>query len=185
MKSLSTEYQRSWTGRGRRAWTIGKGGLVFLKDFLRWLERYVSKGDQMVLQKTIESEHLTILIFRNDDCEKSMVRYVAETILALGDDPAGVPTEALHYCVPSHPFSSMQRLRELVAAYRRQWPGMHPNNPLGQLDRSITHVFKKNRYFFNYYFLQWLRASLPEIEKICYPVQTKKRLPIDIDKNKV
>jgi hypothetical protein len=176
MISLSSLYQRSWTGRGRRAYIESKSHLILNSDFLRWIFRMFQKEGPMVLQKQFDTDHFTVMIFKRDTIEKSMVRYVVETILALGDDPAGVPTEALHYCVPSHPFSSMQRLREICAAYRRQWPGMHPNNPLGQFDRSMTHVFKKNRYFFNYYFLQWLRASLPEIEAVCYPVTAKKRI---------
>jgi hypothetical protein len=114
-----------------------------------------------------------ILIFRKDDRDKSMVRYVAETIIALGDDPAGVPTEALHYCVPGHPFSSMQRLRELCAAYRRQWGGME------ELYVKESHTFKSNRYYFSQLFMAWLRTNIPEIERVVYPVTIKKRLPID------
>jgi hypothetical protein len=135
----------------------------------------------MVLQKQFDTDHFTVMIFKRDTIEKSMVRYVVETILALGDDPAGVPTEALHYCVPSHPFSSMQRLREICAAYRRQWPGFDDDT----LRVSASHTFKKNRYHFSPGFMAWLKSNIDDIEAVCYPVQTKKRLPIDIDKNKV
>jgi hypothetical protein len=182
MISLSALYRQSWTGRGRRAYIESKSHLILNSDFLRWIFRMFQKEGPMVLQKQFDTDHFTVMIFKRDTIEKSMVRYVAETILALGDDPAGVPTEALHYCVPSHPFSSMQRLRELVAAYRREWTGMELE---GWPKTRKTHTFKKNRYFFSKPFMAWLKCHIDEIEQVCYPVQTKKRLPIDIDKNKV
>jgi hypothetical protein len=39
----------------------------------------------------------------------------------------------------------------------------------------ISHTIKKNRYFFNEHFLTWLRASLPEIERVCYPVVSRRK----------
>jgi hypothetical protein len=175
MTSLSALYASSWTGRGRRAYRKGKDGIEFSMDFQRWLKRLMLREGEMILKREIDSEHLLIMFFLKDDCEKSAVRCVAEAILELGNDPAGVSNAAINFAIPGKPLSGGQRFREICAAYRRQWPGMHPNNPLGQFDRSITHVFKKNRYFFHWHFRQWLRASLPEIEKICYPVQAKKK----------
>ena len=170
MIHFASLYSQSWTGRGRRAFTMEGGRVKLNLDFCRWMIRYFKRKGKMVLYQTIKSEHATILVFKNDDCEKSMVRYVAETILELGEDPEGVPTEALHYCVPGHPFSSMQRLRELCAAYRRQWPGFMETDPIVD-----SHKFKGNRYYFSKQFLAWLRASLPEIERVVYPVTMKKR----------
>jgi len=175
---LISEYQASWSGRcrgrARTAYSEGPEGIAVRADFMRWIYRRMARGNEMVLKQQIESDHLMILIFRKDDRDKSMVRYVAETILELGEDPAGVPTEALHYCVPGHPFSSMQRLRELCAAYRRQWPGFMETDPIVD-----SHKFKGNRYYFSKQFLAWLRASLPEIEKVVYPVTIKRKIPID------
>ncbi len=170
MISLERLYRESWTGRGRRAFTMEYGRLKLNLDFCRWMIRYFKREGKMVLYQTIKSEHATILVFKNDDCEKSMVRYVAETILELGEDPAGVPTEALHYCVPGHPFSSMQRLRELCAVYRRQWPGMVTEECSG-----YSHTFKKNRYFFQPHFLKWLRSNINDIERVVFPVTVRRK----------
>jgi hypothetical protein len=184
MKALSELYQSSWSsrirGRVRAAFTIDKGELTFKADFLRWIYRRMARGNEMVLKKEIESDNLLILIFRKDAGEQSAVRAVAEAILELGDSPEGMPSAAIHYAIAGHPFSGGQRFREIVAAYRRQWPGMdHDEN-------QLTHIIKKNRYFFNEHFLTWLRASLPEIERVVYPVTTKKRFSLEsVDKGKV
>ncbi len=168
MISLERLYRESWTGRGRRAWTISKGELIFLKDFLRWLERYILKGEEMVILKTIPTDHLTILIFKNDTCEKSMVRYVAETILALGDDFAGVPTEAIHYAIPGHPFTGAKRFYEITGAYKRQWPG------IGVI-LSKSHFVRKNHFYFTTQFMAWLRSNIDDIERVVFPVTVRRQ----------
>jgi hypothetical protein len=180
MHILQNLYCSSWTGHGRRAYRKGKDGIEFSIDFQRWLKRLMIKEGEMILKREVDSEHLLIMFFVKDDCEKSAVRCVAEAILELGNDPAGVSNAAINFAIPGKPLSGGQRFRELVAAYRRQWPSFMITDPIVD-----SHIFKKNRYFFSKPFMAWLRASLLEIEAVCYPVQTKKRLPIDIDKNKV
>jgi hypothetical protein len=183
MKSLSTEYQRSWTGRGRRAYTLKGGDIKFTVDFQRWLKRLMLREGEMILKREVDSEHLLIMFFVKDDCEKSAVRCVAEAILELGNDPEGVSNAAINFAIPGKPLSGGQRFRELVAAYRRQWPGMEPASMAGSwlnLAEVQSHTFSKNRYTFTRSFLQWLRTNIDDIEAVCYPVQTKKRLPIDI-----
>jgi hypothetical protein len=169
MISLERLYRASWTGRRRRAWTVERGDIKFAAEFQRWIARKMKKEGLMILKREIESEHLKILIFRKDDCEKSMVRYVAETIIALGDDPAGVPSAAIHYAIPGHPFTGTKRFYEITAAYRRQWTGME------ELYVKESHTFKSNHYYFSQLFMAWLRTNLPEIERVVYPVTIKKR----------
>jgi hypothetical protein len=177
MNRLASLYQLSWSsrirGRVRAAFTVDGGELTFKADFMRWLSRRMERRGEMVLKKEIESDNLLILIFRKDAGEQSAVRAVAEAILELGDSPEGMPSAAIHYAIAGHPFSGGQRFREIVAAYRRQWPGILDGR--WKFPAVKSHSIKKNRYYFSEAFLQWLRASLPEIERVCYPVQTKKR----------
>jgi hypothetical protein len=182
MTSLSALYASSWTGRGRRAYRKGKDGIEFSIDFQRWLKRLMIKEGEMILKREVDSEHLLIMFFLKDDCEKSAVRCVADAILELGNDPAGVSNAAINFAIPGKPLSGGQRFRELVAAYRREWTGMELE---GWPKTRKTHTFKKNHYFFSKPFLAWLKSNIDNIEATVYPVQTKKRLPIDIDKNKV
>jgi hypothetical protein len=184
MTSLSDLYQRSWTGRGRRAYRKGKDGIEFSIDFQRWLKRWMLREGEMILKREVDSEHLLIMFFVKDDCEKSAVRCVAEAILELGNDPAGVSNAAINFAIPGKPLSGGQRFRELVAAYRRQWPGIVRDGELF-FPHPVAHTFRKNRYYFEPLFVNWLKSNIDNIEATVYPVQTKKRLPIDIDKNKV
>jgi hypothetical protein len=183
MNRLAHLYQLSWSsrirGRVRAAYMIDKGELAFKADFMRWIYRRMARGNEMVLKKEIESDNLLILIFRKDAGEQSAVRAVAEAILELGDSPEGMPSAAIHYAIAGHPFSGGQRFREIVAAYSRQWPGITAagiiNGVLTFHPTHISHTIKKNRYFFNEHFLTWLRASLPEIERVCYPVVSRRK----------
>jgi hypothetical protein len=183
MENLASKYRASWSsrirGRVRAAYTVDKGELTFKADFMRWIYRRMAREGEMVLKQQIDSEHLMILIFRKDAGEQSAVRAVAEAILLWGDDAAGMPSAAIHYAIAGHPFSGGQRFREIVAAYRRQWPGITAagiiNGVLTFHPTHISHTIKKNRYFFNEHFLTWLRASLPEIERVVYPVVSRRK----------
>jgi hypothetical protein len=169
---LISEYQASWSGRcrgrARTAYSKGPEGIALRADFCRWLARKMKKEGEMFLQKEIESDHLLIYIFRKDEKEMSAVRAVAEAILKFGDDPEGVPSSAINFAIAGHPHSGGQRAREIFAAYRRQWRGVQDVKALFR-----EHIFKGNRYYFSPVFLQWLRASLPEIESVVYPVQSR------------
>jgi hypothetical protein len=185
MHDLAAAYRASWSsrirGRVRAAYMIDKGELAFKADFMRWLSRRMERRGEMVLKKEIESEHLLIYIFRKDDEKIHPVRQVAQAILEFGRDPEGMPSSAIHYAIAGHPFSGGQRFREIVAAYRRQWPGFLTADPIVD-----SHVIKKNRYYFRQPFLAWLKANLEEIERVVYPVTTKKRFSLEsVDKGKV
>lgn len=147
----------------------------------------------MILQRQIETEHSIIYVFRKDAVGISPVRAVAEAILKFGDDPAGMPSSAINFAIAGHPHSGGQRFREICQAYRRQWPGMAADaSGVGlQFIESISadknggrythvsfpssHVVLKNRFHFSPGFLSWLRASLPEIECVVYPIQSRRK----------
>ena len=202
MKRLLESYYASWSSRCRgalrTAYTMDGDDIVFRKDFLRFIDRQFAKGDQMIFRNQIESDHLVIMIFRKDEADISPVRQVANAILKHGDDPEGVPSSAINFAIQGHEHSGGQRFRELCAAYRRQWPGVMIDKFQDAMiavdlvkagshlvaamqgcspDRQ-SHVYKNNRYHFTGDFLSWLRSSLPEIEKVVYPVTSrKKRIP--------
>jgi hypothetical protein len=54
MRDLATAYQLSWSsrirGRVRAAFTVEGDGVIFKKDFLRWLDRQYNKGEKMILR---------------------------------------------------------------------------------------------------------------------------------------
>ena len=200
MKRLLESYYASWSSRCRgalrTAYTMDGDDIVFRKDFLRFVDRMMVKEDPMILKRTIETDHLTIYIFRKDAENVSAVRAVAQVIAELGDGPEGVSNAAINFAIPGKPLSGGQRFRELCAAYRRQWPGVMIDKFQDAMiavdlvkagshlvaamqgcspDRQ-SHVYKNNRYHFTGDFLSWISASLPEIEKVVYPVTSRKKI---------
>lgn len=172
LSSLARAYLASWSARCRgalrTAYTVEGEGVRLRADFLRFIERLMKKEDPMILKRTIETDHLTIYVFRKDAEEVSAVRAVAQVIVELGDDPEGVSNAAINFAIPGKPLSGGQRFREICQAYRRQWPGVM------EVDRvTESHVYRNKRYFFNAPFLAWLRTNLDEIERVVYPVTSR------------
>jgi hypothetical protein len=186
LSSLAADYRSSWSGRcrgrARTAYIIENDELIFRKDFLRWVDRQFIKGGKMIFRNQIESDHLVIMVFRKDEMNLSPVRQVANAILKLGGDPAGMPSSAINWAVQGHPHSGGQRFREICAAYRRQWPGITDYDyqyyaKTGMFPCHIyliSHTIKKNRFHFTASFMSWLRANIDNIESVVYPVTVRR-----------
>jgi len=178
LDSLSAEYCSSWSGRcrgnPRKTFVIEAGKIVLRLDFIRWLRRRAikNKEDNMVLVQRIERPGATVLVFEGNDEGKTVEQLVAEVICRLAPNGGPVDSWAIHFSSMHHPFSTMQRLRELAASFKKWWledyftthDGMETFIP-GSDDYAYRFVKKEFKYYFSLHFVNWLRREYLESEK--------------------
>lgn len=115
----------------------------------------------MVLTQKIEYEGKVILVLEGNDAGKTVEQIVAEAIVHGVDAAGSMSAWALHFCSIHHPFSTMQRLREMAALFSKWWldqldPATYKR---GQDDYAYRFDKAQCRYFFSPHFVAWLRRE--------------------------
>lgn len=123
----------------------------------------------MILTKKYETDGQLVLVFTGNDAGKTIERLVAEVIWDLGRNFQGVDCNAIHFASLKHPFSCTQRMREIRAAWKKEWIARHCKDgaPLTEnYVNPIRFVKKENKYYFLVQeFFPWLRQMYIEEKK--------------------
>ena len=123
----------------------------------------------MILTNMYEKPEEVILVLKGTEAGKTVEECVAEAILEGIDAAGSISSWALHFASMHHPFSTMQRLREMKKEFQKWWLADLGNRVMlgqsfipGPDDYAFRFVKSEMRYYFSPHFVRWLRHEYIE-----------------------